>query len=331
MGNTTGNQVRALILLSGSMDSILAACMLQEQGVDLSALVYCTPWHGAERARDAAALLDIPLQEVDFTANLVQVIERAGAIDDPAIQLALEVHGEMLQDALGRLGEMDAAFVATGDILDQRPANQSRQALDWLADILDGEDRILRPLSAQHLDRSGPEREGWLVREELGSFRGDDRDNLRALADRYGIEPPASEPHRLEDPAFAQRIQDLRAHEGLRNIGRRDLHLLTIGHHFRLGPVTKLVVARREEERRVLEQAAELYDLVVTLEDISGPTGLLPILATDDQIRTAASICARLSEVAEDGVAPVRVRSSRESRHLEVPPLQQDHLTRLQV
>jgi hypothetical protein len=330
---TGGERIQALMLLSGGLDSLLAACVLLDQGVDLTPVVFTGPWCVPERAHAAADLLDLPLREIDFTPSLVRVFERAGAMDDPVANLALEVHAQMLRDALGELVAADCQFVATGDILDQCPATQGTEAMQWIAEAVDGSDRVVRPLSARLLPPSTPERLGWLVRDALGTLQGPDCPEREAMAAGFGIDRPPvpSARHRLDDPAFALRLQDLRAHEGLRGAGRRALRLLTLGRHFRLGPVTKLVVGRDELENQELQRTAELYDLVFQVEDIPGPTGLLPIIATDDQIRTAASICARFSEVADDGVAPVRVRSPRESRHLEVEPIPREQLALLQV
>lgn len=330
---TAGDRIQAMMLLSGGLDSLLAACVLQDQGVDLSAVVFTGPWFGPERAQAAADLLDLPLREIDFTPSLVQVFERAGAIDDPVANLALEVHAQMLRDALKEMEGTHCRFVATGEILNQCASTQGREAMEWITETVGGSDRVVRPLSARLLPESDPERRGWLVRDALGDLRGPDCPERRALAAHFGIDPLPLPPARtrLDDPMFTQRLQDLRAHEGLRTTGERALRLLTVGHHFRLGPVTKLVVGRDEGENRQLQQSAELYDLVFQLEDMPGPTGLLPIIATDDQIRTAASICARFSDVADDGTAPVRVRSTRESRHLEVVPIPAEQLALLQV
>jgi hypothetical protein len=226
----------------------------------------------------------------------------------------------MMKRAIELAEELEYAFICTGDVLNQRGPTQSSEALEYIRQYAPQGDRILRPLSARLLPQTLPEREGWVQRGELLGIEGNDRSEQRRLAGFYGLTRYAdpSRVSRLTDPSFGDRLRDLRTHEGLQ--GRRALALLRLGRHFRLGPVTKLVVGRNEDENAELEGGAELYDLVLKLEDIPGPTGLLPINATEDQIRLGAAICARYSDVAPGGCAPVRIRSARESRRIEVQP-----------
>ena len=326
-----GETIRAIMLMSGSLDSQIAACMLREQGIDIQSVVFASPFFAAEPARAASDHLGIPLQEIDFTARLVEVFEKCSALDDVTSNLCVESHAAMLRFAAERMGEFDCRFVGTGEVLNQRPATQSAEALRYIQDCAVQADCIVRPLSARLLPQTLPEREGWIDRDLLLDIEGDQRDRQQDLAAKYGlaVSPDSTVSFPLTDPAFGDRVKDLRAHEGLG--GKRALSLLRIGRHFRLGPVTKLVIGQSDKENAELEGLAELYDLVLTVEDIPGPTGLLPIVATDDQIRLAASICAGYSDVAPDGVAPVRVRSTRESHRIEVHPAPLDRIALVRV
>ena len=58
--------IRALGLLSGGLDSMLAAAVLRAQGIDVTLICFVTPFFGAERARESAAHLGLPLREVDL-------------------------------------------------------------------------------------------------------------------------------------------------------------------------------------------------------------------------------------------------------------------------
>ena len=65
---------RAIGLFSGGLDSILAACVLAEQGIELTGICFETPFFGAGRAREAARKLGIPLRVEDITAPLLLVL-----------------------------------------------------------------------------------------------------------------------------------------------------------------------------------------------------------------------------------------------------------------
>ena len=328
----TDLRTRALMLLSGGLDSQLAACLLREQGVDLQGIVFGSPIIDTAAALDAAASIDLPMDEIDFTKRLVDVVERCPALDAAAPTLALECHAEMLRCAVEQMEEYGCTFICTGEVLNQGPSTQTEDALRYTAEYSGAADRILRPLSARLLPATTPEREGWISRDGLEALGGEqDAEHRAALARRFDLpmRDPPSRPSRLSDPIFTHRLADLRAHEGLH--GRRALELLRVGQHFRLGPVTKLVLGRTEEEKSALNDNAELYDLILDLDEIPGPTGLLPLLATEDQVRFAAAICARYSEVVADGTAPVNIRSSRAARQIEVRPAPEEEIARARI
>ena len=315
-----GLKKRALALLSGGLDGQLAVCLLRDQGIDVTGLVFTCPLFDAEDALVSARELGIPVERKDFTVFIVDLFERCGALDRTGAQLCMDCHATMLKCAVDLLDECGCQFICTGDVLNQKSATQSDEAMDYIRQYIEKGDCVLRPLSAKLLPQTLPEREGWVNREQLLAVEGNQRKIQHELASVYGIQRFAepSRVSRLTDPSFGDRLRDLRAHEGIK--GRQALRRLRLGHHFRLGPITKLVVGRNEGENAEIEDTAELYDLILKLDEVSGPTGLLPIHATEDQIQLAAAICAHYSDVEPGGVAPVRVRSTRESQNIEVRP-----------
>src|SRR5512145_172354 len=52
---------KAIGLLSGGLDSTLAALTLKRQGVEVTCISFVTPFFGAAKARKAAAQIGIPL------------------------------------------------------------------------------------------------------------------------------------------------------------------------------------------------------------------------------------------------------------------------------
>jgi hypothetical protein len=273
-------------------------------------------------ARTAAALLGHELLEFDFTARLFQLFERCPKLDDVTANLCLECHAEILNCAVSLLDELDCQFVATGEVLNQNGVTQSEESLISAASYTGKPMSILRPLSARRLPISEPERRGWVDRRELGDVEGVRQSQQVEWANRFGIAQENFDergPSPLADPRFVARLQDLRGHEGLS--GKRSFALLTLGRHFRLGPVTKLIVGRTAAEDAELESTAELYELVIKAETGSGPTGLLPILATDDHIMQAAGLSARISGAGSSQT--MTVRSPRGTVPVQVEPASQ--------
>ena len=62
-------KIRALGLLSGGLDSMLAGAVLRAQEISVTFICFVTPFYGAARPREAAAQLDLPLKVVDLTSR----------------------------------------------------------------------------------------------------------------------------------------------------------------------------------------------------------------------------------------------------------------------
>ena len=69
--------------------------------------------------------------------------------------------------------EEGADFVFTGEVLGERPMSQGKQSLYVVAKNAGYPDRILRPLSAQLLPETEPEREGKVDRSRLLRYPGE--------------------------------------------------------------------------------------------------------------------------------------------------------------
>lgn len=319
-----GSRRRALGLLSGGLDSQLAVCVLREQGIDVQGVVFSSPFFDVASARRAATALTIPLHVVDFTSDILELIEKPKHGFGKCMNPCVDCHARMLKRAGEMMPDVGADFLFTGEVLNERPKSQNRRSLDIVAHESGFEDWILRPLSATFLPSTLPERNGWVDRQRLPAIQGRSRKPQFALAEQFGLKeyPTPAGGCRLTEPNFSRRLLDLKEHEGLS--GKRALNLLRVGRHFRIGERTKLIVGRNEQENAIIEGNAELYDLVLKLEDVPGPIGLLPFTAREEEVRAAAGICARYAGCADSRPVPVRVRCPRGSRVVDVLPATPD-------
>lgn len=331
MDDTIIMRTRALGLLSGGLDSQLAVCVMRNQGIAVETVFFESPFCDADRARRAAMHLGIPLHVVDFTRDIIELIENPvhglGSCMNPCI----DCHARMLQRT-GELAEaLGCRFMFTGEVLDQRPMSQKRAGLNAVAESSGYGDLIVRPLSGGLLPPTRPEREGWVERDRLLSLCGRSRKPQFALADEYGLTdyPTPAGGCRLTEPNYCRRLADLKDHEGLHGV--RALHLLRVGRHFRLSPATKAVVGRNEQDNALIEGGAELYDVVVKLCNIPGPTAVLPITASEDELRLTASIAARYSDCGPEETVTMRARTSRGVRMLDIKPAPDEQVQPLMV
>ncbi|MDI6774259.1 MAG: tRNA 4-thiouridine(8) synthase ThiI [Verrucomicrobiota bacterium] len=312
--------VRALCLLSGGLDSQLAVCVLREQGIAVQGVVFTSPFFSADKARAAAGRLAAPLHVMEFTDDILALLRHPKHGFGQCLNPCIDCHARMLQRAGALMESLGLQFLATGEVLNERPMSQNRRSLEIVARESGCQDLVLRPLSARLLPPTKPETLGWVDRARLLDLQGRSRKPQMELAARYGLKefPTPAGGCLLTEPNFSRRLDDLMRHEGLDD--RRAIELLRYGRHFRLAEQVKLIVGRNERDNDVLEKLAGPADLVLTVRDHSGPTGLLPVGAGESRLATAAAICARYSDGRRRGEVAVCVRSTGGAREICVSP-----------
>ncbi len=303
--------MKALCVFSGGLDSMLAACLIRGQGIDVLALFFETPFFVSEKARKSARALGLPLKVVDITGRHLEVVKHPrhgyGGNMNPCIDchaLMFRVAGEMLE------AEM-AAFVITGEVLGQRPMSQNKKALS-LVNTLSGLGRLLlRPLSAKQLPITIPEEEGWVKREFLMDFQGRSRKPQMELAKAMNVEeyPSPAGGCLLTEKVFSERLRDLLSSQQEPKV--REIELLKVGRHFRIGPNSKIVVGRNKKENEVISRLSRDGDFVIRSVSVPGPTALLLGEASDDSLDLASSITAAYSDVEKGELSEVRITGKK--------------------
>ena len=324
--------MKAVMMLSGGLDSLLALKLVLEQGIEAHALHFTSafsPDRSAEGARRAAGQMGVPLTVEDMTEGLLQLVHTAphgrGAGMNPCIDCRI-MQLRLAKELMTRLG---AGFVVTGEVLGERPMSQRRGALEVIERDSGLEGLIVRPLCALALEPSRPELEGWVDRSRLLGITGRRRTPQIELAARLGITeyPQPAGGCRLTEPGYARRMRDLVAHGGA---ALEDLPLLPLGRHFRPAPGALLVVSRTEQENAPLEAAARPGDRLLRARGLPGPTALLRGEADARALRDAASITARYGKGRTEPLVTVVVTGAQELC-VEVPPATQELLDRVRI
>ena len=261
-------------LMSGGLDSQLAVRVLQRAGAEVEGICFVTPFFSPKAAEQAAAALGIPLNVVDFTDDEIALIENSPHGFGGAMNPCIDCHATMIR----RAGEMMLArgfdFVATGEVMGQRPMSQNKQSLGIVAKSSGLEGRLVRPLSALLLEPTLPETEGKLDRTRLLDLQGRGRERQIQLAAEFGIVnyPSPAGGCKLTEEGYGRKLKDLLEHEGLRT--RRLVELLAVGRHFRLPDGTGLIVGRDRNDNAVLKAESARGTLIAS-EGLPGPTALL--------------------------------------------------------
>ncbi len=330
--------MKAIALLSGGLDSTLAAKIILDLGIEVEALnfltVFCTCTERGETclaSQKAVDTLGIPLRVLNVSEEFLDIVRHPkhgyGSNMNPCIDCRIF----MLKKAKAYMEQTGASFIVTGEVLGQRPMSQRRDAMRLIEKEAGLEGYILRPLSAKFLSETVPEREGWVDREKLLKIQGRSRKPQIELAEQYGIRdyPCPAGGCLLTDPGFSKRMKDLIHH--LPDFTLRDVHLLKMGRHFRLSPKLKLVVGRNEDENRKIQTFSEEEDILLRLSRIPGPLALLRGEAGEGGIEKAAAITARYSKAKDMKKVEVLYRKARggEERSLSVSPLPEKEIEAL--
>ena len=325
------SDVRAIALLSGGLDSELAACVLRQQGIDVHGVCFESPFFGSARAVRAAQQIGIPIRVVEFTDDILSIIERPKHGFGSEMNPCIDCHAAMLRRAGGLMPELGACFLCTGEVLNQRPMSQNRRSLEIVASESGFGDLLVRPLSARLLDETEPERLGWVDRSRLLAIEGRSRSVQLKLAAELGLTGfvSGSGGCALTEPNFAGRLRELRNHEGLADV--RDVRLLRYGRHFRLAPRVRAVVGRDQADNEGIASLARPDDTLLTVDGIPGPTALLPAGAADEFVARAAALVARYADVSGSGEVSVTARSGGADRRLAVAPMPRAEVDRLMI
>ncbi len=336
-------QIRALGLLSGGLDSTLAARVMQEHGVEVLGLHFSTGFCLADRHRilgnrsnpdkpyrnealRAGADLSVPIEIVDIKDEyLPRVVLNPKYGYGSGMNPCIDCRIFMLQKTKEMMEERGYHFVFTGEVLGQRPMSQRRPPLDDVAKESGLGRLLLRPLSAKLLPESIPEERGWVDREALFDIHGRSRKRQMELADELGIidyPQPAGGCCFLPDENYARKLQDFLAHNG-NDVSPDDMMLLKIGRHFRLSGNVKLVVGRDEAENTYMNRFVDGRG-EVWVDDFPSPLALVEGAPSAGDLETACRITARYSDGKLHPTVPVRWRIGEDEGQLTVVPVQDD-------
>jgi tRNA U34 2-thiouridine synthase MnmA/TrmU len=317
------NKIRALGLFSGGLDSMLAAALLKAQGLEVTLITFVTPFYGADRARQSAGHLGLPLMELDLTEKFWPLIfdppHGFGKGHNPCI----DCHLLMIREAGLLLKAEGFHFIFSGEVLGQRPMSQNRGSLNLIANKSGLGDLLLRPLSAKLLKTTRPEQLGWVDRERLLNLSGRGRKRQMALAATFGITryPAPAGGCLLTDPGYAARLKELLEHQGAL-LTRRDLDLLKWGRHFRLPGGAKAIVGRTQKENEALLALRGPGDAVLEVDNYPSPLVLVPGQASAGEVAEAAGLAAAYSDAPLEAEVRVTVQTAAPDReiHLTAPP-----------
>ena len=180
-------RICVLSLLSGGLDSRLAVCVLRDQGINVHGVAFDSPFFTLQHAKDAATQLDIHLHVIDFSTEIISLLEKSKHGFGRCMNPCIDCHSIMVRRAGQLMEELGFHFLSTGEVLNERPMSQNMKSLGIVGRESGYGSVLVRPLSAQLLPESDPEKAGWVDRSKLLSLSGRGRKPQMHLAEKYGL------------------------------------------------------------------------------------------------------------------------------------------------
>jgi tRNA U34 2-thiouridine synthase MnmA/TrmU len=322
--------IRAIVLFSGGLDSLLAVKLLQEQDIDVVALHFISPFF-PKSVEEQAKQLQVQLIEIDL-GNDKEIKDFLSMIRKPrfgygtAINPCLDCKLLMLKKAKKIMQKLKADFIATGGVLNERPMSQTLEKFGMLELEAGLEGKILRPLSAKLLPETIPEKKKMVDRNKLLAIQGRRRIQQIALAKKHKLKYP--EPAGgclLCERDFAIKMRDLLRNK--KDIKRRDLELLKLGRHFRTGS-SKIIVGRNElENKRIISLADN--DWLFEVKKEPGPTSLLE-RPTEKTIKIAAALTAAFSDARNEKEVEI-IYGRKLNKSIKIKPFNEQEIEKYKL
>lgn len=336
---------KAVALISGGLDSMLAARVMMEQGIHVEGLNFftgfCVEGHThAIRNKDrqrpkrnnalwVAEQLGVRLHFVDVVEDYKNIVLNPRHGYGANLNPCLDCKTFMVGRAFEWMREHEFDFIITGEVVGQRPMSQRKSTMPVVVRESGAGDRLLRPLCAKHLPETLPEREGWVRRDTLYDFNGRSRKPQMALAERFGFSDyaqPAGGCCFLTNRQYSIKLKDLWESRGARDYELDDIMLLKVGRHMRPRPHFKLIIARDDGENQFLAGYRRQFTSLRTMSH-GGPLTLVDGDVNEGDLLLAARLTARYSQGREADNVQVEVTPrGGTARLVDVSPFPADDI-----
>ena len=328
-----GRRPRALGLLSGGLDSSLAVKLILDQGLDVEAVNFVSPFclcgKGGCGAAQVAKNLHVPLKTISVGEEYLRIVRKPrfgyGRNMNPCVDCRIF----MLKKAKKYAKEMGASFIFTGEVLGQRPMSQQLRTLGIIEKEAGLKDQIVRPLSAKLLPPTEAEKRGLVKRDKFLEIEGRARKTQLKLAQELNVTDYScpSGGCLLTYREFACKLRDLFDHK--KRVSLRDVQLLKIGRHFRFGK-NKIIVGRNEAENHLLLRMRMASDYCFEAQNTGSPMTLLQGPKTRTAIEKAAELTAYHSDK-KLGDLPVRFGKGDFNKSIRIPIPSREEVEKLRV
>ncbi|MCK4285839.1 MAG: hypothetical protein KAX18_06535 [Candidatus Lokiarchaeota archaeon] len=290
-------------LVSGGLDSLTACLLLQQQGIKIIGLNIKSPFCLCDKVLSHSDCglnlfhekLGIKVYSLSKGDDYLEIVRNPKFGYGKNLNPCIDCRIYILKKAIEFNEQVKADFIFTGEVLNQRPKSQHMNALKIVEKESGLEKKLLRPLSALHLEPTIYEEQGLIDRTKLLGINGRSRKIQLDLARQHKLldEYFACGGCLLTDQNFSNRMKDYL--KFTKNLLIGDISILREGRQFRFHN-TKIIVGRNEIENNHLLQLKKSDDLIMEVEDISGPVTIVQGEINEASIKFAAALTLRYSD-----------------------------------
>ncbi|MHA2008726.1 MAG: hypothetical protein ACXABO_16105 [Promethearchaeota archaeon] len=300
------NHLTGLGLVSGGLDSLTACLLLKQQGINVVGLNFKSPFCLCDKVLSHSECglnlfhekLGIQIHTLVKGDDYLDIVRNPKYGHGKNLNPCIDCRIYILKKAIEFNKKINADFLFTGEVLNQRPKSQHLKALNIVEKETGLEGKLLRPLSALHLKPTIYEDQGLIDRTKLLAIKGRSRKIQLELARKYMLLDKyfACGGCLLTDKNFSARMKDYLEFNA--NPKMNDMHILKIGRHFRFRN-SKIIVGRNEIENNQLIRLKEPDDLIMEVKEIPGPVTIIQGEINEDSLNFSAKLTLRYSDSAQ--------------------------------
>ena len=263
---------KILLLFSGGLDSLLVAKLFQKNKLKVTGLVFTSPFFDSQKAEKWAKKINLPLKIIDISQEFIEILKKPKFGYGQGMNPCLDCKILMLKKAKEILKKENYHFLASGEVLSQRPFSQNYQNLRLIAKAAKVEKILLRPLSGKILQKERVKETPF--KNIFLSLQGKSRKEQILLAKKLKIKnwPSPSGGCLLTQPEFSLKVKKLLSY--LKKPEKEDFLLLKTGRHF-FEKNLWIVVGRNQEENLILEKTKKPKGIIARPK-FKGPTIFFP-------------------------------------------------------
>jgi tRNA U34 2-thiouridine synthase MnmA/TrmU len=309
---------KAIALLSGGLDSILAVKMMLDLDIEVEALHFTSPFYAyTDKNSDCRAEVigianeyNIPIKVMNEKLDYIEMVRNPVHGYGKGINPCIDCRIYLFRKAKEYMIQTGADFVFTGEVLGQRPMSQRRDTMRVIEKESGLEGLLLRPLSARHFEPTIPEKEGWVDRDKLLAIEGRSRKMQMQMADDMGVKnyPPPAGGCLLTELSYVPKVRDVFDHSEELNI--RDFRLLKTGRHFRIAAHSKAIMGRSEGDNNQLELLRQDEESALTWLDGNTPVAIIIGDQDADLLKLSAKILLRYTKAEPDAECRIELRQN---------------------